>query len=72
MSPGSIRSTSNPQPDVEGPAIGRLIPIGRTGDPDDVAKAVTVLLSDAWAGYITGANIPVDGGLALHSWLMDR
>ncbi len=72
VSPGSIRSTSNPQPDVEDLAIGRLIPIGRTGDPDDVAKAVAVLLSDAWAGYITGANILVDGGLALHSWLMDR
>ena len=72
VSPGSIRSTTNPQPDVEDPAIGRLIPIGRTGDPDDIAKAVIVLLSDAWAGYITGANIVVDGGLALHSWLMDR
>ena len=72
VSPGSIRSTTNRQPDVEDPAIGRLIPIGRTGEPDDVAKIVAMLLSDAWAGYITGANIAVDGGLALHSWLMDH
>src|SRR6266496_729626 len=27
-----------------------------------------VLLSDAWSGYVTGANIPVDGGLSLFSW----
>ena len=72
VSPGSIRSATNPQPHIDDPAIGRLIPMGRTGDPDDVAKAVAVLLSDAWAGYITGADLLVDGGLALHSWLMDR
>ena len=71
VSPGSIRSMTNPQP-VEDPSIARLIPAGRSGDPDDVAKVVAVLLSDAWSGYITGANLPVDGGLALHSWLMDR
>ena len=71
VSPGSVRSTSNPQPDADDPAISRLIPAGRTGEPDDVARVVAVLLSDAWAGYITGANLPVDGGLALHSWLMD-
>lgn len=72
VSPGSIRSTTNPQPDIEDPSIGRLIPVGRTGNPDDIAKVVTVLLSDAWAGYVTGANLPVDGGLVLHSWLMDQ
>ena len=71
VSPGSIRSAANPQPIVADPAISRLIPVGRSGEPDDVAKVVTVLLSDAWSGYVTGANIPVDGGLALHSWLMD-
>ncbi len=71
VSPGSIRSATNPQPNVADPAISRLIPAGRSGDPDDVAKVVAVLLSDAWSGYVTGANVPVDGGLALHSWLMD-
>jgi NAD(P)-dependent dehydrogenase (short-subunit alcohol dehydrogenase family) len=47
----------------------RLIPLGRPGSPADVASIAMVLLSDDLSGYVTGANIPVDGGLALHSWL---
>jgi 3-oxoacyl-[acyl-carrier protein] reductase len=72
VSPGSIRTKSNPIPVDEDPSIARIIPVGRSGDPDDVAKLVVVLLSDAWAGYVTGVNLPVDGGLGLHSWLMDE
>lgn len=37
------------------------IPVGRLGSPDDIANAVAFLASDA-AAYITGANIPVNGG----------
>lgn len=40
------------------------IPLGRLGGVDDVAGAVEFLSSDA-AGYITGALIPVDGGLGM-------
>lgn len=39
----------------------KLIPMGRVGQPDDVAKAIAFLASDD-ASYITGASLPVDGG----------
>ena len=39
----------------------RKVPMGRMGNPDDIAPAVSFLLSDD-ARYITGQNIIVDGG----------
>lgn len=38
------------------------IPVGRMGQPHDIARTVAFLTADD-AGYITGANIPVNGGL---------
>jgi 7-alpha-hydroxysteroid dehydrogenase len=40
----------------------RATPLGRIGDPEDVAAAVVFLASPA-AGYITGKILEVDGGL---------
>lgn len=38
-----------------------LIPQGKMGQPEDLMGAVTFLLSDA-SGYVTGADLRVDGG----------
>jgi L-rhamnose 1-dehydrogenase len=40
----------------------KRIPLGRLGEPDDVAQCVTFLASDR-ARYVTGASLLVDGGL---------
>lgn len=41
--------------------IKKMIPMGRLGAPDEIAKAVAFLASDG-AGYITGTALQIDGG----------
>ncbi|NUQ99623.1 MAG: SDR family oxidoreductase [Streptomyces sp.] len=43
----------------------RETPLGRSGSVDDIAPLVVFLLSDE-SSFITGAEIPVDGGLTAH------
>ena len=45
---------------------GGLIPMGRWGEPDDVARAV-VALCDGTLGYTTGTSLIVDGGMHIRS-----
>ncbi len=44
--------------------LGRKIPLGRMGQPEDISKAVAFLASED-ASYITGITLRVDGGLIL-------
>lgn len=67
--PGAIRSgmleacvKDDPNPEQAIEALGRTIPLGRVGEPKDVARAVYFLASSD-AAYITGAALVVDGGL---------
>ncbi len=45
-------------------AIRRLIPLGRRGDPGELAHAVQFLVDDR-ASYVTGSIVTVDGGLSM-------
>ena len=58
VSPGGI---FNHQPEPFVKAYEKKVPMQRLGQPDDIAPAVSFLLSDE-AKYITGQNLIVDGG----------
>jgi meso-butanediol dehydrogenase/(S,S)-butanediol dehydrogenase/diacetyl reductase len=51
-------------PDGPGASIAARVPLGRWGQPEDVAHAIVFLASDE-ARHVSGANIPVDGGAAV-------
>jgi 3-oxoacyl-[acyl-carrier protein] reductase len=53
---------------VADPAMARHIPLGRLGRSEDLAPMALAVLSNSIAGYVTGAAIAVDGGIALTNW----
>jgi 3-oxoacyl-[acyl-carrier protein] reductase len=57
-----IRTNLHPTADSRDAFIRQFIPMGRFGDPEDIANLVTFLASPR-AGYISGAAIPVDGAM---------
>lgn len=66
VSPGYIETamTAAMRDDVR-EAIVSGIPMRRMGQPEEIAKAVAFLADDETT-YITGANLPVNGGLFIH------
>lgn len=68
VAPGAIRTPINAdsrdRPEEKANLLA-LIPYGRIGEPDDVARAVVWLASDS-SDYVTGASLVVDGGMSLY------
>ena len=63
VAPGFI--STDMTKDLNSESILSAIPLGRFGNPDDVAGAVRFLAADPSAGYITGQTIQVDGGMVM-------
>lgn len=59
VSPGGLGTDDQPAPFVA--AYERRVPLGRLAGPEDIKAPVAFLASDASA-YVTGINLPVDGG----------
>lgn len=67
VSPGYLETkmvTAVPKDILESKVISQ-IPIGRLGRPDEVASLILYLSSDD-AGFLTGANISINGGQYMH------
>ncbi|MCB2088609.1 MAG: SDR family NAD(P)-dependent oxidoreductase [Sphingomonadaceae bacterium] len=70
--PGQVQTAGNEDFARKAPEIAAktadAIPMGRGGDPDELAESIIFLLSDA-ASYITGIALPVDGGKSAQLYL---
>lgn len=72
VAPGAIENarTREELPDYAG-TWGRMAPVGRVGQPEDVAGAVAYLVSDE-ASFVNGHTLQIDGGLFARSpWPTD-
>ncbi|MFP4146250.1 MAG: acetoacetyl-CoA reductase [Halorhodospira sp.] len=63
VSPGYVATPmTDAMPDDIREQIVSQIPLGRMAQPEEIARVIRFLVDDG-SGYITGANIPVNGGL---------
>lgn len=73
IAPGAIKTPINEQVWSEPEQLKKLlklIPYGRIGEPDDIAKAAVWLASDE-SDYVTGTTLFVDGGMTLYPGFSD-
>ncbi len=69
VSPGLVNTPAYSKMGIAPDTIaswGEGVPLGRVGAPADIAEAVAFLASDG-AGYITGDNLIVSGGIGVHT-----
>ena len=75
IAPGTLRTPAWEKRREEDPEVfervARWYPLGRIGEPEDVAGAALFLASDE-AAWISGAVLPVDGGLNAGNMQMMR
>ena len=55
--------------DADTASLSKMIPLGRTGTPEDIAEMAVALLCDRFSRYVTGTTVVVDGGLSLYNWI---
>jgi 3-oxoacyl-[acyl-carrier protein] reductase len=63
VAPGFIETDMTKDLDVE-PILG-AIPLGRMGQPEEVASAVRFLAADVASSYMTGQILQIDGGMVM-------
>jgi len=65
VAPGFIETAMTEKiPEAAAEKMKASIPMGRVGQPEEIAKVVLFLASDL-ASYVTGEVIKIDGGLAM-------
>jgi meso-butanediol dehydrogenase/(S,S)-butanediol dehydrogenase/diacetyl reductase len=62
VTPGTIRTRNWDNREDDLSRLARSYPLGRVGEPTDIAAAVAFLASDD-ASWITGVTLPVEGGI---------
>ena len=70
--PGQVQTAATEEFSAMAPEMAArtadAIPMGRGGQPEELAEAIVFMLSEA-ASYITGAALPVDGGKAVQLYM---